>query len=87
MQWTSEIMSDPMREHKLHVELQEDGHFRGRLYQDESGKLQLQIYAGSESTMPVDWLLGIIQRFSEDAKIAEGAAKAQTQLESALTGR
>ncbi len=66
MEWSADIMTDPLRDHKLHVELREDGNFRGRLYKDELGKLQLRFYRGAETIIPVDWLLGIIQRFSEE---------------------
>jgi len=76
MIWTAEIMTDPMREHKLHVELEEEGRYRGRLYRDEVGKLQLQIYDGAQSTIPVEWLLGIIQRFSDDVKTIETPSQA-----------
>lgn len=66
--WTAAIMPDPDRDHKLHVELQEDGHYRARLFQDDNGRLQLRIYLGEVSTMPVDWLLGIIRHFQEDSR-------------------
>ncbi len=65
--WTADIMTDPSRNHKLHVELQEDGHFRARLFQDDSGALQLRVYDGKETTIPVDWLLGIVRHFQEDS--------------------
>jgi hypothetical protein len=84
MKWTAEVMTDPMRDHKLHVELSDDGHFRGRLYLDELGKLQLQIYAGSPSTMPVDWLVGIIHRYSDDVKTGETTAETHGQAEKAI---
>ena len=64
--WSAAIMSDPDRDHKLHVELQEDGHYRARLFQDDNGRLQLRIYRGEDSSMPVDWLLGIIRHFQKD---------------------
>ena len=64
--WIAEIMTDPNRNHKLHVELQEDGHFRARLFQDDSEDLQFRVYEGQDTTIPVDWLLGIIRHFQED---------------------
>ena len=64
--WTADLMTDPDRDHAPIIELQDDGNFRARLYRDESGKLQLRIYEGPNSVIPVDWLLGIIQRFSEE---------------------
>jgi hypothetical protein len=66
MKWTADIMTDPMRDHKLHVELKEDGNFRARIYRDESGQVQLRVYDGPGSIIPVEWLLGIIQRFSRE---------------------
>jgi hypothetical protein len=64
--WTAEIMSDPCRDHKLHVELLEDEVFRARLFQDETGDLQLRVYHGKEATIPVNWLLGIVRHFQQD---------------------
>jgi hypothetical protein len=64
--WTADIMTDPDRDHKLHVELQEDGNYRARLFQDDNGRLRLRIYGGKDSTMPVDWLLRIIRHYQED---------------------
>ena len=64
--WTADIMTDSDRDHKLHVELQEDGYYRARLFQDDNGRLRLRIYGGKDSTMPVDWLLRIIRHFQED---------------------
>jgi hypothetical protein len=64
--WTAEIMTDPMRNHRLHVELLEDGHFRGRLLEEEPGNLLLQVYTGRETTIPVQWLLDIAKTFKED---------------------
>ena len=66
MKWEAEFMTDPMRDHKLHVELQEGGNFRARIYEDESGQLQLQIYEGPGSIIPVEWLLSIVQQFTKD---------------------
>ncbi|WZO99242.1 hypothetical protein EP7_000841 [Isosphaeraceae bacterium EP7] len=59
-------MTDPMRDHQLHVELEENGNFRARIIQDKSGQLQLRIYAGSDFSIPIEWLMGILQRFSGD---------------------
>ena len=67
--WTAEIMTDPMRDHKLHVELMEGGIYRARLYKDDLGKVQLWVYKGTETTIPAEWLLGIIQRFSEEPSV------------------
>ena len=64
--WTADITTDPDRDHKLSVELQEDGHYRARLFQDDNGVLQLRVYSGKDTTIPVDWLLGIIRHFQED---------------------
>jgi hypothetical protein len=64
--WTADIMTDPLRDHKLCVELQEDGEYRARLFQDSSAVLQLRIYDGKEITIPVKWLFGIVRHFQED---------------------
>ena len=65
MKWTADIMTDPMREHQLHIEFQEDGKYRCRLY-NENGQLQLRVYDGPGFVIPVEWLLDIIQRFSKE---------------------
>lgn len=65
-QWSAEVMTDPMRDHKLHVELLEDEAYRARLYKDNAGKIMLWVYKGADSTIPVDWLLGIVRRYSEE---------------------
>jgi hypothetical protein len=64
--WTAEIMTDPMRDHRLHVELLEDGHFRARLYEDDSGRFALRVYAGDEAIIPTDWFFAITQKFKEN---------------------
>jgi hypothetical protein len=64
--WTADIMTDPARGHKLQVELREGGRCRAWLYQDEEGKLQLRLYDGPSVVLPVQWLLGVITRFSEE---------------------
>ena len=66
MEWTAEIMTDPARDHELHVELLEDGKYRARLYKDRGGFLCLHVYEGDEATMPVEWLLGIIAKFRNE---------------------
>jgi hypothetical protein len=73
--WTAEIMSDPLRDHKLHVELLEDGVYRARLVQDDDGALQLRIYGGKETVIPVDWLAGIVCRFQDDLAAIHGQSK------------
>ena len=65
--WSAEIMTDPMRDHKLHVELREGGNYRARLYRDDVGMIQLWFYKGTDTTIPVDWLLSIIERFSRES--------------------
>lgn len=79
MGWEAEIVTDPMRDHQLHVELEENGDFRGRIYKDESGTLQLWIYDGPGSIIPLEWLLGIAQRFARDTegKRSEGAVRGE----------
>lgn len=70
--WTAEIMTDPDRDHKLHVELLEDRCYRARLLEEDGG-LQLRVYGGKETLIPVDWLLGIIRHFQTDlAAIRKG---------------
>ena len=64
--WTADIMTDPHRNYELHVELQEDGHYRARLFQDDNGVLQLRIYDCTDTTIPVDWLFGIVRHFQDD---------------------
>jgi hypothetical protein len=64
--WTADITNDPDRDFNLIVELQEDGQYRARLFQDDKGGLQLRIYNGKNTIIPVDWLLGIIRHFQED---------------------
>lgn len=66
MIWTAEIMTDPDRAHQLHVELMDENAYRARLYQDEAGQLQLQLYDGMPAVIPVKWLMEIISRFSQD---------------------
>ena len=69
--WSADITNDPDNDYNLYVELMEDEEYRASLFRDKSGKLQLKIYKGSGSVIPVDWLLGIIQRFTEDTESAE----------------
>jgi hypothetical protein len=71
-QWTAEIMTDPARNHKLHVELKEDDRYRARLYQDEEGRLQLQLYDGLPAVVPVQWLLDVVARFGKDVGMTRG---------------
>ncbi len=64
--WTSDITNDPHRDYKLCVEIQEDGHHRARLFQDDDGVMLLRVFAGEEATIPVGWLLGIVGHFQAD---------------------
>ncbi|MBI5723878.1 MAG: hypothetical protein HZA50_07975 [Planctomycetes bacterium] len=68
MEWTAEIMTDPARDHELHVELRQDELYRARIYQDEQGKIQLQLYDGKPGILPVEWLTGIIDGFKNDLR-------------------
>ena len=67
MSWTADIMTDPMRDHQLHIEIQEDGNYRCRLY-NENGQLQLRVYDGPGFFIPVSWLQDIIQSFSKEVQ-------------------
>lgn len=69
--WTAEIMTDPERNHRLHVELLEDGACRARLYKDDAGTLQLQLYDTPTTTIPVQWLLEIAARFTDDLRAVD----------------
>ena len=70
--WTADITNDPDRDYKLVVELQEGEHYRARLFQDDNGILQLLVYEGAATTIPVDWLLGIVHHFQEDLAATYG---------------
>jgi hypothetical protein len=63
--WTADIVTNP-DDYRLIVELQQDGQFRAKLFQDDKGALQLRVYDGPDTTIPVDWLVGIIRRFLAD---------------------
>ena len=71
--WTAEITNDPGRDHQLHVELLEGDEYRGRLYRDEQGQLQLHFQCAATTAIPVEWLLGIVSRFSEDCETRTGS--------------
>lgn len=64
--WAAEIMSDPDRGNRLHVELKEGDVYRARLYQDDADELQIQLYDGHPGIIPVRWLLAIIEQYRAD---------------------
>ena len=66
--WTAEIMTDPARAHRLHVELMDGGRYRAKLYEDDAGELQLQLYDGSPGVIPLQWLMDVVSRFKEDLR-------------------
>jgi hypothetical protein len=65
MSWSADIVSEPSRNHELCVDLFEGGVHRGRLRRNERLELELVCYEG-DYTIPADWLVGIIQRFSAE---------------------
>ena len=65
--WAADITNDPDRDFQLYVELMHDEKYKGRLYMDETGTLQLRIYE-EPAPIPVEWLLGIIDRFRADVR-------------------
>lgn len=65
MTWTADIVSEPNANHELCVDLFESGSHRARLRRDKRGELELVCY-GDQFTIPVEWLVGIIQRFRAD---------------------
>lgn len=79
-QWTAEIGTDPLQGHRLYVELLEDDRYRARLYEDDTGNLQLQLYDGLETVIPVQWLLDIVARLTHDLQAAkQGKGKKGTK--------
>jgi hypothetical protein len=74
--WSAEIMTDPARGHALHVELKDGDQYRARLYEDRDGCLQLHFYGSGACVIPVEWLIGIIKRFSEDLHRQKRGARA-----------
>ena len=72
MTWSAEITNSPDIDcveggFNLYLELLEDGHFRARVFRAQStGELFLEFYGGSAATVPVEWLLGILERFKVD---------------------
>jgi len=67
-EWHADIMTDSSRGHQLHVELLQDDKLWARLYEDERGQLQLAFYDDFSGEIPVEWLIGIIDRFKDDLR-------------------
>jgi hypothetical protein len=71
MDWRAEIVSEPSQNHKLCVDLFEDGVHRARVRCNERLEMELVCYQG-DFTIPADWLVGIIQRFVADTGSKRG---------------
>jgi hypothetical protein len=65
MTWTADILTEPSRDHELCVDLYDDDVVRGRIRRNERFEVELICYGG-EFAIPADWLVGIIQRFTEE---------------------
>jgi len=71
MSWSADIVTEPSRDHELCVDLLEGGVHRARLRRNERLELELVCYEG-DFTIPADWLVGIIQRFSAESDSTGG---------------
>ncbi|HEY0007623.1 MAG TPA: hypothetical protein VGB55_02770 [Tepidisphaeraceae bacterium] len=67
-QWSADILTDPSRGHRLHIELMCDEECVGRLFFDDDFKLQLWIYGNDGVTVPMDWLLRIAESFKAEGE-------------------